>query len=141
MVKSINKGKGWLQEHPGDSPITIKLKEHIQDLFNKGEDQKAVDLAIKAGLLKKEGVRNMRIEEKIDKYLNESGSYEENGLKGRGDEEPTCPKCGNANAMLHSYKDEEKAGIKRPDQGIGYKCRDCGYVHIWKKQQYHKKID
>lgn len=47
--------------------------------------------------------------------------------------EPTCPKCGHWNAMLHSYEDAESRGLRMWKDAVVYKCRDCGYVHVSEK--------
>lgn len=44
--------------------------------------------------------------------------------------EPSCPRCGNANAMLHDWEALAKAGLTMQD-GDAFKCRDCGHVHIY----------
>ena len=42
-------------------------------------------------------------------------------LKSKNEDEPSCPKCGHYNAMLHdNYYD----GV------YSHKCRDCGYTTI-----------
>ena len=58
--------------------------------------------------------------------------YSANGLIGIIGCEPSCPICRHVNAMLIDWEEADKIELKY-NQGIVYKCRDCGHIYIWKE--------
>jgi hypothetical protein len=80
----ISEGAGWLQANPGDSEPTKQLKSVIQQLLDRGEDQKAFDLARKSGLVEQtRGVMRPTLGARVEKQLDLFASAAEERLKGK----------------------------------------------------------